>query len=97
MKIGINFDLGLAKGIDASKKSVFKTVDAFGDEVLAKMQKAVALETGNINASATLRANYGKTIVVNSKLQGDVYLDNKKVGQAVTPVVSQTLKKAGVA
>jgi len=96
MSIGINLDLGLVKGIDASKRKVLKTVDAFGQDVLSRMQQAVALETGNINASATLRANYGQAIVVNSETKGDVYLDNQKVGRVITPVVSKTLKKAGV-
>jgi len=96
MEIGVNFDLGMIKGIEASKKKVLKSVDMFGNDILSKMQNAVALETGNINASATLRANYGQTIVVNSNIQADVIMDRTKVGQAVTPVVSQTLKKAGV-
>ena len=96
--IGVNFDLGMGEGIDASKKDVFKTIDAFGADVLARMKQAVALETGNVNASTMLKANaeYGQTIVVNSKIQSDVYMDKQKVGQAVTPVVSKTLKKAGV-
>lgn len=95
MKIGVNFDLGMIKGIEASKKKVLKSVDMFGNDILSKMQNAVALETGNINASATLRANYGQTIVVNSNIQADVMMDKQKVGQAVTPVVAQTIRKAG--
>lgn len=98
MAIGQFLDEGLILGIEKSKKAVMRTVDAFGNDILSKMQNAVALETGNINASASLKANasYNNTIVVNSNIQADVMMDRTKVGQAVTPVVSQTLKKAGV-
>jgi hypothetical protein len=87
----------MIKGIEASKKSVLKTVDAFGEDILSRMQNAVALETGNINASTSLKANadYNSTLVVPVKVEGDAYIDGKKAGRILAPEITKTIKVAG--
>lgn len=96
-EMGEFLDIGIIEGIENSKKKVLKTADLFGKDIINKMQSAVTLETGNINANANIKGNsFLNATTVNSHIATDVYLDRTKVGQAITPVVSQTLKKAGV-
>ena len=96
--IGVNIDKGLIAGIDNARKAVLKTAGMLGQDVIDKMKSAVALETGNINASASLKANanYNTVIEFNSEFKSDLYMDKTKVGQAVAPVVAKVYKKAGV-
>ena len=96
--IGVNIDKGLIAGIDNTRKDVLKSASQLGQDVIDRMKGAVALETGNINASASLKANanWNNVMVANIQVESDMYMDKQKVGQAVTPVVSKTLKKAGV-
>lgn len=96
--MGVDLDRGLILGIDKERQKVLQSANKLGQDVIDRMQSAVALETGNINANAMLKANanWNNVIVINSKTESDVYLDKQKVGKAITPVVSQTLKKAGV-
>lgn len=97
-EIGQWLPKGLAVGIEANTDSVTKAIDNMNEEMLSKMRSAVNLEAGKMNASAMLRsnANFNSIIQVNNELTSDVYLDKQKVGQAITPVVSKTLKTAGV-
>lgn len=96
--IGVNIDKGLIAGIDNTRKDVLKSASQLGQDVIDRMKGAVALETGNINANAMLKANanWNNVMVANIQVESDMYMDKTKVGQAVTPVVSKTLKKAGV-
>lgn len=97
-EIGQWLPKGLAVGIEANTDSVDKAIDNMNETMLSKMKNAVGIQTGKINASASLRsaANFNSIIQINNDLTSDVYLDKQKVGQAVTPVVSKTLKTAGV-
>lgn len=97
-EMGKYLDEGLILGIENEKKDVLKSASQLGQDVIDRMKGAVALETGNINASASLKANanYNNVMVANIQVESDMYMDRQKVGQAVTPVVSKTLKKAGV-
>jgi tape measure domain-containing protein len=89
---------GIAVGIDANTDEIMKSVDNMNDEMITKMQRAVQLETGNINASASLKSAVANNqiIQVNANLTADVEMDSNKVGRIITPVVSKTLKTAGV-
>jgi len=87
---------GFNLGIKGSQKDVFKTIDSFGDEVVNKMSNAVTLETGKINAKAMLTSNINKTIQINASFDGNVELDNRKVGRIVAPDVSRAIKAGGL-
>ena len=87
---------GFTLGIKGSQKDVFKTIDSFGDEVVNKMSNAVTLETGKINAKAMLSSNINRTIQINASFDGNVELDNRKVGRIVAPDVSRAIKAGGL-
>lgn len=95
-EMGEFLDIGIIEGIENSKRKVLNTADSFGKDILKKMQSAVTLETGNITANANIKGNsFLNTTTVNSHVVADVYMDRTKVGQAVTPIVAQTIRKAG--
>lgn len=95
-EMGEFLDIGIIEGIENSKRKVLNTADNFGKDILKKMQSAVTLETGNITANANIKGNsFLNSTTVNSHVVADVYMDRTKVGQAVTPVVAQTIRKAG--
>lgn len=95
-EMGEFLDIGIIEGIENSKRKVLNTADNFGKDILKKMQNAVTLETGNITANANIKGNsFLNSTTVNSHVVADVYMDRTKVGQAVTPIVAQTIRKAG--
>lgn len=89
---------GIAVGIDKNTDSVMKAMDDMNDEMVRKMRQAVQLETGNINAQASISSNVmnNSVVQINATFEGDVEMDSTKVGKVVTPVISKTLKLAGV-
>lgn len=96
-EVGKWIPAGVAVGIDANTDSALKSINDMSNEMIRKMQNAVSLETGKLSANANIKGNsFLNATTVNSHIATDVYLDRTKVGQAITPVVSQTLKKAGV-
>jgi tape measure domain-containing protein len=98
-KVGKFIPSGIAAGIEANTKSIDKAVDKMNDEMLSKMQSAVNMETGKISANATVRsnANYNSMIYVNASFDGNVEMDNTKVGRIVAPSVARTIKAGGLA
>jgi len=96
-EVGQWIPAGVAVGIEANTDEAIKSINDMSNEMVKKMQNAVNLETGRLSANANVKGNsLLNTMTVNSHVTSDVYLDRQKVGQAITPVVSQTLKKAGV-
>lgn len=97
-EVGKWIPAGIGVGIEANTDSALKSIDEMSNEMIKKMQSAVNLETGRMMANASIKGNsFLNSTTVNSYVVADVYMDRTKVGQAVTPVVSQTLRKAGVA
>ena len=95
-EVGRWIPAGIAVGIDANTDSALKSIDEMSNEMIRKMQGAVNLETGRMVANANIKGNsFLNTTTVNSHVVADVYMDRTKVGQAVTPVVAQTIRKAG--
>ena len=87
---------GIAVGIDANTDSVMKALDDMDKEMVSRLQNAINNETGRLTANANIKGNsFLNTTTVNSHVVADVYMDRTKVGQAVTPVVAQTIRKAG--
>lgn len=89
---------GVAIGIDDNTQSIMKSIDGMDNEMINKMKKAVALETGNINAKArvTSAVNNNSTIQINATFDGNVEMDKNKVGRIITPVVTKTIKVGGI-
>ncbi len=89
---------GIAVGIDANTNSIDKVLNELDDEIVSRMQNAVNLETGSINTKTMLQTNasYSSVIQVNASFQGNVDLDNTKVGRVVAPEVAKTIKIGGL-
>ena len=96
---------GLALGIEKDSKQPIKSIDKMNKSILdnfdlnglyTKMQSAVNLETGKIATNLSTTAISNKMLTANITLkQGDVYMDTTKVGRAVTPAITKTLRGAG--
>ena len=97
-EIGRWLPSGIAVGIEANTDSALKAIDNMSDAIYKELQNSVIMDVGNIQGEAFVNANYGisNTFTIDNKLVADVLMDKTKVGQLVTPVVSKTLKTAGV-
>lgn len=66
------------------------------DKVYRQMQSAVDFETQKLSANLSTTATNNRMFTANIVTKpSDIYLDSTKVGRAVTPVVSKTLRGAG--
>lgn len=66
------------------------------DQVYKQMQSAVDFETQKLSANLSTTATNNRMFTANIVTKpSDIYLDSTKVGRAVTPVVSKTLRGAG--
>lgn len=84
-EIGKFLALGLGEGFDDNLGKVYK-----------QMKTAVDFETQKLSANLSTTATNNKMLTANITLnQGDIYMDSTKVGRAVTPVVTKTLRGAG--
>lgn len=85
-KIGKYLALGLGEGFDDNIGKVYK-----------QMQTAVDFETQKLSANLSTTATNNKLLTANILMKpSDIYLDSTKVGRAVTPAVTKTLRGAGV-
>lgn len=87
-----------AKGIDNSKYKVLNSVDSLSNDIQDRMQNAVNIETGKMNASANIKASsiFNNTIVLNASFDGNVNLEKTKVGRILAPDVARTIKAGGL-
>ena len=77
--------LGLGEGFDDNLGKVYKN-----------MQSAVDFETQKLSANLSTTATNNKLFTANILMKpSDIYLDSTKVGRAVTPAVTKTLRGAG--
>lgn len=84
-KIGKYLALGLGEGFDDNIGKVYK-----------QMQTAVDFETQKLSANLSTTATNNKLLTANILMKpSDIYLDSTKVGRAVTPAVTKTLRGAG--
>lgn len=84
-EIGRFLALGLGEGFTDNIKSVY-----------SKMKSAVDFETQKLSASLSTTATTNRNLTANITVNpSDIYMDSTKVGRAVTPVVSKTLRGAG--
>ena len=89
---------GVAVGIEDNTDSALKAIQKMNDEMVSKMNNAVALETGNINAKAKISSTVANNSVIqiDASFTGDVEMDKTKVGRIVTPEITRTLKAGGL-
>ena len=60
------------------------------------MQSTVDFETQKLSANLSTTATNNKVFTANILMQpSDIYMDSTKVGRAVTPAVTKTLRGAG--
>lgn len=84
-EIGKYLALGLGEGFNDNIAKVYK-----------QMKTAVDFETQKLATNLSTTANVSKSLNANITLESsDIYMDSTKVGRAVTPIVSRTLKGAG--
>jgi phage-related protein len=84
-EVGKFLALGLGEGFDDNIGKVYKN-----------MQSAVDFETQKLSANLSTTATNNKLFTANILMKpSDIYLDSTKVGRAVTPAVTKTLRGAG--
>ena len=84
-EIGKFLALGLGEGFDDNINNVFKD-----------MKSTVDFETQKLSANLSTTAINNKVFTANILMQpSDIYMDSTKVGRAVTPAVTKTLRGAG--
>lgn len=89
---------GVAVGIVANTDSALKAIDSMNDDIIAKMNRAVAIETGSISANATVRANNSMLNVIQAtfNIDGKVDIDGNKAGRLLAPNICKTIKAGGL-
>ena len=84
-EVGKFLALGLGEGFDDNLGKVYK-----------QMKTAVDFETQKLSANLSTTATNNKLFTANILMKpSDIYLDSTKVGRAVTPAVTKTLRGAG--
>lgn len=88
----------MVKGIYSNKYKVEKAASSLAQGIKDKMQNAVNIETGKMNANANVKASsiFNNTIVLNASFDGNVNLEKTKVGRILAPDVARTIKAGGL-
>ena len=90
--------MGAEGGIDDETANLMKQVDDISENIIQKMNRAVSLETGAINANASVKSNNSMLNIINftANIDGTVDLDSTKVGRLTAPAVCKTIKAGGL-
>ena len=84
-EVGRFLALGIGEGFDDNL-----------DKVYRKMRAAVDFETQRLSANLSTTATTNRVLNANITLRAsDIYMDSTKVGRAVTPSITKTLRGAG--
>lgn len=96
-EVGRFIPQGVAVGIEADTDSALKAIDNMNDDIISEMNKAVAYETGSINAKASVKSNNSMLNVIQASisLDGSVEIDGQKAGKLMTPYITKTLRTGG--
>lgn len=97
---------GLSKTLNASSPELYAASKNLSEKIANgldisniydKMSSAVNFETQRLSANLSTTANVNRNLNVNlNQSKSDVILDGRKVGQSVSPYMSQTLRISGV-
>lgn len=67
------------------------------NDLYGRMKSAVDFETGRLSANLSTTALVSRSLNANITLKSaDIYMDSNKVGRAITPAISKTIRTAGV-
>jgi tape measure domain-containing protein len=96
-EIGKRLPQGVAVGIEADTDEALKAIDNMNNDIMSEMNKAVAFETGSINANASVKSNNSMLNVIHAtfNIDGSVEIDGQKTGRILTPYMTKTLKTGG--
>ena len=97
---------GLTKTLNASSPELYNASKNLSEKIAngldisniyEKMSSAVNFETQRLSANLSTTANVNRNLNVSlNQSKSDVILDGRKVGQSVSPYMSQTLRVSGV-
>lgn len=98
-EIGKRLPQGVAVGIEADTDEALKAIDNMNNDIMSEMNKAVAFETGSINANASVKSNNSMLNVIQAtfNIDGSVEIDGQKTGRILAPSVVKTIKTGGLA
>lgn len=92
------------KVVDAASQIAEDIKDSFdleglNSDIMREMNRAVTIETGSINATASVKSNNSmlNVIKLQASFDGSVEMDNSKVGRIIAPTVAKTIKAGGLA
>ena len=96
-EVGRFIPQGVAVGIEADTDSALKAIDNMNNDIMSEMNKAVAFETGSINANASVKSNNSMLNVIQAtfNIDGSVEIDGQKAGKLMTPYITKTLRTGG--
>lgn len=96
-QVGKYIPQGVAVGIEADTDSAVKAIDKMNNEIMREMNRAVAMETGSINATASVKSNNSMLNVIKASfnIDGSIEMDGQKTGRILTPYMAKTLKTGG--
>ena len=96
-EVGRFIPQGVAVGIEADTDSALKAIDNMNDDIISEMNKAVAYETGSINAKASVKSNTSMLNVIQASISidGRVEIEGQKAGKILTPYITKTLRTGG--
>lgn len=68
------------------------------DSIISEMNRAVAVETGSINANASVKSNNSMLNILQASfnIDGSVDIDGKSAGRIIAPYMTKTYKVMGV-
>lgn len=96
-EVGRFIPQGVAVGVEADTDSALRAIDNMNDDIMSEMNKAVAFETGSINAKASVKSNNSMVNVISAtfNIDGSVDIDGQKAGRIMTPYMVKTIRGAG--
>lgn len=78
-QVGKFIPQGIAVGIEADTDSALKAIDNMNDDIMDEMNRAVAFETGSINANASIKSNNNIMNIMNANLKTGIQsIENNK-------------------
>ena len=88
---------GFAVGVEANTDSALRAIDNMNDDIMSEMNKAVAFETGAVNAKASVKSNNSMLNVIQAAFNIDesIDIDGQRAGRILTPYMSKILRTGG--
>ncbi len=88
---------GVAVGVEANTDSALRAIDNMNDDIMSEMNKAVAFETGDVNAKASVKSNNSMLNVIQAafNIDGSIDIDGQRAGRILTPYMSKILRTGG--